>query len=167
MMDQLNGMNQDFFLYYEEVALCHSAQKAGWKVLYNPDVEVIHRHPLQNRAISPKIRVITRHSKLLYFLEHLPRWQFLVLSAIVSGEARFQTLRSRIRCNEEERRAWRLIAEISRRFRAGDPPRGHDVLTLAESVVVAPAASLPRLNHQTPSRPLAVDRHGRTREHSA
>ena len=48
---------------------------------------MVHRHPLQNRAISPKMRVITRHSKLLYFLKHLPRWQFWSLSAIVAIEA--------------------------------------------------------------------------------
>ena len=47
---------------------------------------MIHRHPLQNRPISPKMRVITRHSKLLYFLKHLPRWQFLrLVSAIVTA----------------------------------------------------------------------------------
>ncbi len=48
----------------------------GWRVEYDPAVEVVHLHPLQNRPISPKMRVITRHSKLLYFRKHLPRWQF-------------------------------------------------------------------------------------------
>jgi N-acetylglucosaminyl-diphospho-decaprenol L-rhamnosyltransferase len=167
MMEQLHGMNEDFFLYYEEVALCRSAQNRGWKVLYDSSVEVIHRHPLQNRAISPKIRVITRHSKLLYFLEHLPRWQFLVLSVIVSGEALFQALRAKAVGNEEELRAWRSIAQMSRRFREGVPPLGRDVLTLAESVVQVPAGGPARAPVPMTARPHAVDRHGRTREHSA
>jgi N-acetylglucosaminyl-diphospho-decaprenol L-rhamnosyltransferase len=168
MIEQLGGMDENFFLYYEEVAFSRAAQNLGWKVLYNSNVEVVHRHPLQNRAISPKIRVITRHSKLLYFREHLPRWQFLVLSAIVSVEARFQMFRAKIRGNTEEvHRAWRTIAEMSRRFREGVPPLGRDVLTLAESVVRAPGGSQPRAAHQTTSRPLAVDRQGRARKHSA
>ena len=80
-------MDEDFFLYYEEVAFSRVARQRGWRVEFDPSVSVIHRHPLQNRAISPKMRVITRHSKLLYFRKHLPRWQFRTLSAIVRLES--------------------------------------------------------------------------------
>ena len=59
----------------------------GWRVEFDPTVAVVHLRPLQNRALSPKMRVITRHSKLLYFRKHLPRWQFLGLSWIVRLEA--------------------------------------------------------------------------------
>ncbi len=95
---------------------------------------VVHRHPLQNRAISPKMRVITRHSKLLYFLKHLPRWQFLSLSAIVAIEAAIRGIWSRFWRRPEEVRAWRAIGEVARRLRNDAEPRGRDVLTLAESV---------------------------------
>ena len=59
----------------------HSAarRRSGLAVEYDAGVNVIHRHPLQNRAVSPKMRVIIRHSKLLYFRKHLPGWQFLGL----------------------------------------------------------------------------------------
>ncbi len=171
MMEQLGGMDEDFFLYYEEVAFSRSAQNRGWRVLYNPDVQVIHRHPLQNRRVSPKIRVITRHSKLLYFLEHLPRWQFLVLSLIVSAEALFQMSRAKLGRNQEELSAWRKIFQLARQFRDGVAPRGRDVLLLAESVAPVPTAKaltpLPRATRSGNSRPRSADRHGRTREHSA
>ena len=42
------------------------------------------------------MRVITRHSKLLYFLKHLPRWQFRTLSAIVRLEAAIRGRWSRL-----------------------------------------------------------------------
>ena len=96
MIAALGGMDEDFFLYYEEVAFSRAAQRLGWTVEYDASVTVVHRHPLQNRAISPKMRVITRHSKLLYFLKHLPRWQFLGLSAIVAIEAAIRGLWSRL-----------------------------------------------------------------------
>ena len=76
MIAELGGMDEDFFLYHEEVAFSRAARRLGWRVEYDASVSVVHRHPLQNRAISPKMRIITRHSKLLYFLKHLPRWQF-------------------------------------------------------------------------------------------
>jgi N-acetylglucosaminyl-diphospho-decaprenol L-rhamnosyltransferase len=134
MMAELGGMDEDFFLYYEEVAFSQAAWRLGWRTEYDASVSVVHRHPLQNRAISPKMRVITRHSKLLYFLKHLPRWQFLSLSKIVATEATVRGIGSRLLGRSEEVRAWRTIVAIARRLRNEGEPRGRDVLTLAESV---------------------------------
>jgi len=134
VINELKGMDEDFFLYHEEVAFSREAQNRGWRVEYDASVTVIHRHPLQNRPISPMMRVITRHSKLLYFLKHLPRWQFESLSAIVSFEAAIKGAWSRLLGRPEDARAWRTISEITRRLRAGRGPRGREVLALAESV---------------------------------
>jgi GT2 family glycosyltransferase len=136
MIAALGGMDEDFFLYYEEVAFSRSARKLGWRVVYDPSVSVVHRHPLQIRAISPKMRVITRHSKLLYFLKHLPRWQFLGLSGIVTLESAIQGLLCRYEDRQEDARAWRTIGDMARRLRNGADLRGREVLTLAESVAI-------------------------------
>src|SRR5581483_10911267 len=126
------GMDEDFFLYYEEVALCRSAQDRGWRVEYDPSVAVVHLRPLQNRAISPKMRVITRHSKLLYFRKHLPRRQFLALVGIVRLEAAARGAWARIGGRGRDRRAWRAIDDIARRLRAGEDLGGRAVLALAD-----------------------------------
>jgi GT2 family glycosyltransferase len=138
MIAELGGMDEDFFLYHEEVAFSLSARRAGWRVEYDPSVSVVHRHPLQNRAISPKMRVITRHSKLLYFLKHLPRWQFLVLSAIVTAEAALRGRLTQVLGRSEAARAWRTIGAIARRLRRGVPVRGRDVAAVAEWVAAGP-----------------------------
>jgi N-acetylglucosaminyl-diphospho-decaprenol L-rhamnosyltransferase len=141
MLDELGGMDEDFFLYHEEVALCRSARDQGWRVEYDPGVEVVHLHPLQNRAISPKMRVITRHSKLLYFRKYLPRWQFAGLCRVVAAEAAMRRAWSAVQGRDEERGAWRAIRELSRAFRAGNEPLGRDVLTLAEAATARGAAT--------------------------
>jgi GT2 family glycosyltransferase len=130
----LGGMDEDFFLYYEEVALCRAARREGWRVEFDPSVAVTHLRPLQNRALSPKMRVITRHSKLLYFRKHLPPWQFHGLSWIVTLEATILGQWSRFARRSEDARSWRTIREVARAFRAGELLRGRDVRTLAESV---------------------------------
>jgi GT2 family glycosyltransferase len=134
MISALGGMDEDFFLYYEEVAFSRAAQRLGWRVEYDASVSVVHRHPLQNRRISPKMRVITRHSKLLYFLKHLPRWQFDFLAAIVRLEAVVRGLSGRFLGNREDARAWAVIRQLAGQMRAGFGPRGREVLILAESV---------------------------------
>ncbi|MBV8231184.1 MAG: glycosyltransferase family 2 protein [Planctomycetaceae bacterium] len=133
LLDVLGGMDEDFFLYHEEVALCRSAHGLGWRVDYDPSVEVVHLRPLQNRAISPKMRVITRHSKLLYFRKYLSGWEFLGLSWIISVEAVVRGAWSRMWRRAEDVRAWQTIGEVARAFRAGREPRGRNVLRLADA----------------------------------
>ena len=125
VMRAIGGMDEDFFLYYEEVALCRSARGLGRRVEYDAGVEVVHLRPLQNRAISPRMRVIVRHAKLMFFRKHQPRWQFLALSQIVAIEAK---LRSRWSREATERSAWRAIRKMSRQMRNGEGPRGREVL---------------------------------------
>jgi GT2 family glycosyltransferase len=134
MIAAVGGMDEDFFLYYEEVAFSSTAHQRGWRVEYDPSVTVVHHHPLQNRAISPRMRVITRHSKLLYFLKHLPRWQFLSLARIVSLEAAIRGFWSRLLRRRYEARAWRTIGAVARQLRSGAGPRGREVLALADLV---------------------------------
>ena len=167
LLDDLGGMDEDFFLYYEEVALCRSARDQGWRVEYDPSVAVIHLRPLQNRTISPKMRVITRHSKLLYFRKHLPRWQFLGLSWIVSAEATVRGSWARLRERAEERRGVANDrARCARAFRAGSEPRGRDVLTLAESATAAAVPWSARRRFRGPVRQ-GSDRRARPRGRSS
>jgi GT2 family glycosyltransferase len=136
LLEALGGLDEDFFLYYEEVALCRSARRLGWRVEYDPDpaVAVVHVRPLQNRAVAPRMWVITRHSKLLYFRKHLPRWQFLGLCAVVAAESRVRGLWARARGRAEEARAWRTVARVERDLRRGTALGGRDVLALADAV---------------------------------
>ena len=141
LFDEIGGMDEDFFLYHEEVALSRVARARGWRVEYDPSVTVVHRHPLQNRTISPKMRIITRHSKLLYFRKHLPYWQFWSLTAIVAAEAAIRWRWALVQGRQGESRAWRTIAGLARQFRREIPVRGRDVLTMAESAT-APESRL-------------------------
>ena len=134
MLEALGGLDEDFFLYYEEVALCRAAASRGWRVEYDPGIEVVHLHPLQTRPISPLLRVITRHSKLLYFRKFRPRWEFLALCAIVNIESRVKGLRARLSGDRVGSRTWKTVGAIERQLRRGDRLGGRAVLKLAQAV---------------------------------
>jgi GT2 family glycosyltransferase len=87
-MEDLTGLDESFFLYYEDVDLCRRAQARGWTVWYEPCLRVIHHRPLHARAVAIPIRVLSRHSLLTYAAKHWPTWQFHVLARIVRAEAR-------------------------------------------------------------------------------
>jgi len=86
-MGQIDGFDEDFFLYYEDVDLCRRAQEHGWAVCYEPAVRAVHLDPLQNRPLTEPMRAITRHASLTYFRKHLSCWQFRGLAQIIRAEA--------------------------------------------------------------------------------
>lgn len=85
--EQLAGMDEQFFLYYEDVDFCRRVRAAGWSVWYDPALQVTHHFPLHSRKVPPSLRLITRHALLCYSQKHWPRWQSRVLSGMVWLEA--------------------------------------------------------------------------------
>jgi GT2 family glycosyltransferase len=86
-VQDLGGLDPNFFLYYEDVDLCRRARARGWSVWFEPSLGVTHHHPLHQRAVPPHLRVFTRHALLTYGSKHWPRWQFQTLAGIVQVEA--------------------------------------------------------------------------------
>ncbi|MCI0681701.1 MAG: glycosyltransferase family 2 protein [Gemmataceae bacterium] len=85
-LHDLGGLDERFFLYYEDVDLCLRARAHGWSVWYEPNLAVVHHHPLHSRPVPAALRLVTRHSLLTFGAKHWPRWQFRLLARIVAAE---------------------------------------------------------------------------------
>jgi GT2 family glycosyltransferase len=85
--EQLGGLDEGFFLYYEDADFCRRAAEAGWSVVYDPDVEVTHHWPLHSRAVPAPLRLMTRHALLTYAAKHWSGWQAAALAGVVWLEA--------------------------------------------------------------------------------
>jgi GT2 family glycosyltransferase len=119
-LDSLGGLDEDFFLYYEDVDLCRRARAVGWSVWHEPGQAAVHHHPLHARAVSPALRLITRHSLLTYAGKHWPGWQMRLLAMVVRVEAWARRLATRWRRDEP---AADLFGELG--ALAADLARGH------------------------------------------
>lgn len=42
LLEQIGLFDERFFLYLEEVDLCHRARRAGWRIVYRPEHSVLH-----------------------------------------------------------------------------------------------------------------------------
>jgi N-acetylglucosaminyl-diphospho-decaprenol L-rhamnosyltransferase len=40
--DQINGFDDDYWMYMEDVDLCYRMHEAGWKVVYDPQAKIVH-----------------------------------------------------------------------------------------------------------------------------
>jgi GT2 family glycosyltransferase len=88
--EQIGGLDESYFLYYEDVDFCSRAREQGWSVWYDPELRVTHHFPLHTREVPPPLRLVTRHALLTYARRHWPRWQAWCLARVVCGEARLR-----------------------------------------------------------------------------
>jgi N-acetylglucosaminyl-diphospho-decaprenol L-rhamnosyltransferase len=77
--DAVNGFDEDFFLYFEEVDLCYRLRKAGWRIAWCRDAEVVHQ---QGASIEPASG-LAMASKRLYFEKRLGRARWAVAELLL------------------------------------------------------------------------------------
>ncbi len=70
------GFDESFFMYFEDIDLCRRMWKAGFKVIYNPEVVVVHDHarqsaraPWYSAPFTDKLAREHIKSWLIYFLK--------------------------------------------------------------------------------------------------
>ncbi|QEL18145.1 glycosyltransferase family 2 protein [Limnoglobus roseus] len=85
---ELGGLDERFFLYYEDVDFCRRVQQFGRTVWYDPRVAVTHHWPLHKRTVPAPLRFITRHALLTFAGRHWKPWQRAALRRLVHAEAR-------------------------------------------------------------------------------
>ena len=91
---KLNGFDEDFWMYFEDVDLCKRARKIGGEVAFFGNITIEHNHGGSTRMNS-KITALTKTevqiSKHLYISKHLTGSArilvqiFLVLNNVISG----------------------------------------------------------------------------------
>jgi N-acetylglucosaminyl-diphospho-decaprenol L-rhamnosyltransferase len=77
--DELEGFDEGYFMYVEDVDLCTRMRKAGWTVLFSPEVEVVHEIGVSSRSMPE--RMAREHSRSIYryFDRHVARGPVVVL----------------------------------------------------------------------------------------
>ncbi len=116
---QLRGLDESFFLYYEDVDFCQRANANGWRVVFDPSLAVTHHWPLHARHVPAPLRLITRHALLTYARKHWPAWQSRLLSALVWSEASVRQVFARFRGDTANRDCYRRLRQMVREVAAG------------------------------------------------
>lgn len=70
ILDSIGLFDTAYFMYSEEVDLCHRIQEAGWQLYWVPESKVLHYGGQSTRQIATKMFLQLYHAKLLYFRKH-------------------------------------------------------------------------------------------------
>ena len=73
VFQDLNGFDERFFVYFEEVDLCLRCKQLGWDVHFLSDASAIHSGGGCSRQVPGKRLYYSLKSRILYGLKHFSR----------------------------------------------------------------------------------------------
>lgn len=126
LLDQIGLLDDDFFIYYEDVDLAWRAQWAGWRCLYVPAAEAHHVHSATTGRGSPfknfllgrnKWRAILKDYPFAALAAYLPLMVALDLGAALVASWRSRNLgpiRGRVAVWRDVRQMWRQRRIVQR-----------------------------------------------------
>jgi N-acetylglucosaminyl-diphospho-decaprenol L-rhamnosyltransferase len=87
--ERLGGMDEQFFIYFEEVDLCKRIQQAGGEIWFWPDAQVQHLagHSCETDSVRARMIFVLRESRKKYFTKHYGVLGGLALEAVNRMEA--------------------------------------------------------------------------------
>ncbi len=86
VLDAVGPLDENFFMYYEDVDLCFRARRQGFKVFYFPATAAFHYFPhCQRRESRPFVPVEIRRSHLYFYRKHYSRLSYVLLWLLTLG----------------------------------------------------------------------------------
>lgn len=83
VFEAMNGFDERFFLYYEEIDFCRRANQSGYNVYYNPDIEVVHFAAKSSSNDREAFFFNLYHNKLLFIGKHYSYPFYIVVFILV------------------------------------------------------------------------------------
>jgi GT2 family glycosyltransferase len=116
VFEALNGFDERFFVYLEDVDFSLRAKQVGWKTVYLTGAQAFHQGGGTSRQVKAKRLFYSLRSRLLYGLKHFSLWQawvLLGLTIVVEPLSRsvFSLFRGGIR---DVRNTWRGYSMLYR-----------------------------------------------------
>jgi N-acetylglucosaminyl-diphospho-decaprenol L-rhamnosyltransferase len=73
LFEELNGFDERFFVYFEDLDLSFRAHRAGWRSFYMSDVKTFHKGGGTSEKIKPIRLFYSLRSRILYSYKHFTR----------------------------------------------------------------------------------------------
>jgi GT2 family glycosyltransferase len=70
VLDKVGFLDEEYFMYSEEVDLCYRIQRAGWRIFWVPQAQVVHFGGQSTQQVPTKMFLHLYLSNIKYFRKH-------------------------------------------------------------------------------------------------
>jgi len=77
-IDQVGPMDERYFVYGDDADWCCRFNKAGWKIMYTPEPQIIHYHGATTKRMSREFKWQLFGSTLIFMRLHRHRFSFFL-----------------------------------------------------------------------------------------
>jgi hypothetical protein len=84
LFEDIGLMDEDFFMYCEDVDFCHRAKIKGWRTVYFPDAQVVHYIGGSSKGSKSQTIIAHHRSMYIFYKKHF-RNNFFLNIMVMSG----------------------------------------------------------------------------------
>ncbi len=81
LYEEMQGFDENFFLYFEEFDLCKRIREKGYKLFITPRAKIIHLWGKGGTGETANINIIYKQSRIYYFKKHYGIFNALLVEA--------------------------------------------------------------------------------------
>jgi len=110
-LDDAGLLDEQFFIYTEEIDLCRRLQDRGWHLYWVPQSEIVHHGGASTSQVGRPMFVELYRSKVQYFRKHFGPWGVIGYKAVLAAAAltRVGLASVAIALRPAERPKWRAL----------------------------------------------------------
>lgn len=127
VIDQVGPLDEEYFMYSEELDWCRRIKDAGWRVLYLPQAQIIHHVGKSSEQAVTDRHINFQRAKLRYFRKYHGRWPTTLLRILLLLMYGWQIVLEALKGMLGHRRPlrWQRIRSYWQVLRSGLRPAGH------------------------------------------
>ena len=84
VISQVGLLSENYFMYSEDVDLCYRIRKAGWKIMYLAEPEVVHLGGESSKKVKREMDRKLWESRLIFFGKFHSSWEVFALRCIIA-----------------------------------------------------------------------------------
>jgi GT2 family glycosyltransferase len=81
VLENVGSLDEDYFMYTEDVDFCYRVKSAGWKVMFVPEYSITHLGGASSKREFP---ILSEFKGVkMFYKKHYPKWQYGLLRIIL------------------------------------------------------------------------------------
>ena len=126
--ERVGFLDPDFFVYSDETDLCRRLTDGGWRILYVPSAQAVHRDQMASDLAGAERRIVEFHrNRDLYLRKHRGDWTAAMLRPLLALPYLLRALGALVLPGRDPRRFWAHARQALR------PGHGEGIREAAEA----------------------------------